>query len=111
MFLVLRRAKFGVIRVALAVMLVSDPIASAQTSKLNLASTAWSPFTNAPGKARYALDLVHTALARLGITADTAIIDESDLTPALLARKFEGSAALWRDETRERALIYLSWSI
>jgi hypothetical protein len=73
---------------------------------LHLASTAWSPFTNVPGKAHYALDLVHTALERLGIKPDTAIVDESKLSAALIAGEFDGSAALWREESRERALIY-----
>jgi polar amino acid transport system substrate-binding protein len=59
-----------------------------------------------PGKARFALDLVHTALGRLGINAETTIIDEGRLTPALINGEFDGSAALWRDEARERALIY-----
>jgi polar amino acid transport system substrate-binding protein len=80
--------------------------AAAQTRTLHLASTEWSPFTNVSGKARYALDLVHTALERLGIKADTVIIDESKLTSSLLAGEFNGSAALWREESRERALIY-----
>jgi ABC-type amino acid transport substrate-binding protein len=78
----------------------------AQTKTLRLASTAWSPFTNAPGKPRFALDLVGAALERLGISADTTIIEESKLTPSLLSGEFDGSAALWRDEARERALIY-----
>ena len=79
---------------------------AAQTRTLHLASTAWSPFTNVPGKAHYALDLVHTALERLGIKPDTAIVDESKLSAALIAGEFDGSAALWREESRERALIY-----
>ena len=80
--------------------------ASAQTRTLRLASTPWSPFTNAPGKARFALDLVHTALGRIGINADTAIVDEGKLTPALLNGEYDGSAALWRDDDRQRAMIY-----
>lgn len=79
---------------------------AAQTRTLHLASTAWSPFTNVPDKAHYALDLVHTALERLGIKPDTAIVDESKLSAALIAGEFDGSAALWREESRERALIY-----
>jgi polar amino acid transport system substrate-binding protein len=80
--------------------------AGPQAKPLRLASTAWSPFTNDPGKARFALDLVHTALGRVGITAETTIIDEGRLTPALLNGEFDGSAALWRDDAREKALIY-----
>jgi len=106
MFSLFRNAKSGVIWVAVAVMLVSATAADAQTRQLHLASTPWSPFTNVPGKARYALDLVHAALERLQITAETSIIEESKLTSALIAGEFQGSAALWRDEARERALIY-----
>ena len=84
-----------------------DPImAAAQGRQLQLVSTAWSPFTNAPGQARFALDLVDTALERVGIVAETVIVDEARLTPALLSGEFDGSAALWRDTERERALIY-----
>lgn len=90
----------------LAVMLGTTIPGHAQTQTLHLASTPWSPFTNTPGKARYALELVHAALGRLGIQADTAIIEESKLTSSLLDGKFDGSAALWREETREQALIY-----
>jgi ABC-type amino acid transport substrate-binding protein len=77
-----------------------------QATTLHLVSTPWSPFTNVPGKARFALDLVHSALERLGIRSDTTIVEEGRLTPSLLSGEFDGSAALWRDAARERALIY-----
>ena len=69
-------------------------------------STAWSPFTNAPGQPRFAFNLVGEALERVGIIAGTVIVDEARLTPSLLSDEFDGSAALWRDTERERALIY-----
>ena len=81
-------------------------MAAAQGRQLQLVSTAWSPFTNAPGQARFALDLVDVALERIGIIAETVIVDEARLTPSLLSGEFDGSAALWRDTERERALIY-----
>ena len=81
-------------------------VAAAQGRHLQLVSTAWSPFTNAPGEPRFALDLIGVALGRVGIGAETAIVDEARLTPALLSGEFDGSAALWRDTERERALIY-----
>jgi polar amino acid transport system substrate-binding protein len=86
--------------------LAATPSAGAQTRTLRLASTPWSPFTNVPGKARFALDLVHAALERVGVTADTTIVEENKLTSSLLNGEFDGSAALWRDEARERALVY-----
>ena len=92
--------------VGVSAILVLTITAGPQTKTLRLASTPWSPFTNVPGKARFALDLVHTALGRVGITAETSIIDEGKLTSALINGEFDGSAALWRDDAREKALIY-----
>jgi len=73
---------------------------------LRLASTPWSPFTNEPGKARFALDLVHAALERAGISANTTIVEEGKLTSSLLKGDYDGSAALWKDAERERTLLY-----
>ena len=92
---------------ALLLSIIALPImAAAQGRQLQLVSTAWSPFTNAPGQARFALDLVSVALERVGITAETVIVDEARLTPSLLSGEFDGSAAVWRDAERERALVY-----
>src|SRR6187401_284237 len=103
----LRTLRYGLLVMIAAVAIVGTTMtARPQTKSLRLASTPWSPFTNVPGKARFALDLVHTALGRVGITAETTIIDEGKLTPALINGEFDGSAALWRDEAREKALIY-----
>ena len=78
----------------------------APRASLRLGSTPWSPFTNEPGKPRYAIELVDAALRRLGITADTAIVPDGTLTPALLEGRLDGSAALWRDPAREAKLVY-----
>ena len=83
-----------------------QPAEFAQTRSLHLASTAWPPFTDAPGKPRFALDLVHAALGRIGIVADTSIVDEARLTSVLINGEYEGSAALWRSAERESALVY-----
>lgn len=87
--------------------------ATAQTAQtttkpaaLHLGSTPWSPFTNASGKPRYAIDLVEAALRRLGISSETAIVPEGALTAALLEGRFDGSPALWRDPEREAKLVY-----
>lgn len=77
-----------------------------QPATLRLASTPWSPFTNAPGQPRFAIDLVDAALQRIGVTAETTIVADGALTPALVAGTFDGSAAMWRDAERERTLIY-----
>ena len=92
---------------ALLFPIIAMPIvAAAQDRQLQLVSTAWSPFTNAPGQPRFALDLVGAAFERMGISAETVIVDEARLTPSLLSGEFDGSAALWRDTERERVLIY-----
>ena len=80
--------------------------APATRAALQLGSTPWSPFTNEPGKPRYAIELVDAALRRLGITADTAIVADGTLTPALLGGRLDGSPALWRDPEREAKLLY-----
>jgi len=80
--------------------------AAVQPVPLSLVSTAWPPFTNAPGQPRFALDLVETALGRVQIAATTTIVAAAQFTPSLLAGKFDGSAAAWKDPARERALLF-----
>ena len=82
------------------------PQATAKPAALHLGSTPWSPFTNAPGQPRYAVDLVEAALKRAGVIADTAVVPEGTLTGALLSGRFDGSPALWRDPERETKLVY-----
>jgi polar amino acid transport system substrate-binding protein len=84
----------------------STQTTAARPAALHLASTPWSPFTNAPGKPRYATDLVEAALRRLGLSAETAVVPEGTLTAALLEGRFDGSPALWRDPEREAKLVY-----
>ena len=74
--------------------------------QLRLVSTTWPPFADAPGKPRFALDLVDVALERIGIGAQTVVLDEDELSSALLNGGFDGSAAVWKDEARESAMIY-----
>jgi polar amino acid transport system substrate-binding protein len=59
-----------------------------QTAQLRLVSTAWPPFTNPPGRPRFALDLVEEALDRIGVSATTTIVSP------------------WKDPEREHALIF-----
>ncbi len=90
-----------------ACVLVALPLAmAAQPQTLRLVSTPWSPFTNDAGRPRFANDLVDEALRRVGTTARTTIVPPNALTPALLDGDFDGSAALWKDEARERVLLY-----
>jgi polar amino acid transport system substrate-binding protein len=81
-------------------------LAIAPQAPLTLVSTAWPPFTNAPGQPRFALDLVETAFGRIGITAKTTIVDAAQFSSSLLAASFDGSAAAWKDAERERVLVF-----
>src|SRR5262249_60326215 len=80
--------------------------AVAQTSQLKLVSTAWPPFTNAPKQPRFALDLVETALGRVGVGSKTAIVSAPQFTPSLLSGLFDASAAAWQDPEPERELLF-----
>src|SRR4030095_9279963 len=84
----------------------ASPFLSAQLRPLELVSTAWSPFTNAPGQPRFALDLVEEALRRVHLSANTIIVSAPDFTTALLTGKFDGSAAAWKDAERERTMLF-----
>jgi len=86
--------------------LVGVLIISAQTAELHLVSTAWPPFTNEPGKPRFALDLVEAAFGRIGVSSTTAIVSASEFTSSLLSGRFDGSAAAWKDPERERTLLF-----
>jgi len=79
---------------------------SAQIEPLRLVSTAWSPFTNAPGRPRFATDLVDAAFGRVGIKTITTIVEAAAFTPALLNGPYDGSAAAWKDNQREELLLF-----
>lgn len=96
------------IRVALVTLscVAASIVGSAQKVPLKLVSTAWPPFTDDAGKPRFALDLVETALGRIGLTAKTTIVSPAQFTPSLLTGDFDGSAAAWKDPERERVLLF-----
>ena len=81
-------------------------LAQSQAAPLRLVSTAWPPFTNASGQPRFALDLVETALGRIGESAQTVIVSPAEFTPSLLSPRFDGSAAAWNDPEREQVLVF-----
>jgi polar amino acid transport system substrate-binding protein len=99
-----RRARPLIAVLGLFALAVGSP-ARAQ-GPLHLVSTAWPPFTDRPGEARFALDLVEEALKRIGVTADTTIVEDANFTSALLRGEFDGSAAAWKDAERERVLLF-----
>ena len=92
--------------IGLATIAATSIVLSSQIAPLRLVSTAWSPFTNEPGRPRFATDLVDVALGRVGITASTTIVEPAAFTPALLSAAYDGSAAAWKDADRERVLVF-----
>ena len=92
--------------VALSAPVVPTPALAAQDQPLELVSAAWSPFTNEPGKERFALDLVDEALERAGFRVEHVIVEDSDLASLQLNREYDGSASAWRDPRRERVMVY-----
>jgi polar amino acid transport system substrate-binding protein len=89
-----------------ATIAAASVLALEQPLPLRLVSTPWPPFTNEPGRPRYALDLVEAALGRVGISSTTTMVDPAQFMPALMAGEFDGSAAAWHDPEREGALIF-----
>ena len=101
-----RRAFVALLATVFALPVQAMTSGMTQTPPLTLVSTSWPPFTNAPGKPRFALDLVEAALGRVSITADTSIVPAQDFTTSLLSSQFSGSAAAWKDAEREKVLIF-----
>jgi polar amino acid transport system substrate-binding protein len=84
----------------------SIPLSAQVTPPLRLVSTAWPPFTNQAGQPRFASDLVDAALGRIGLKADTTIVEPAAFTTALLTGPYDGSAAAWKDDQREQVLLF-----
>lgn len=101
-----RRAAWTIAAVLLAPWAIAAAGTMGAAASLSLVSTAWPPFTNAPGQPRFALDLVEAALGRIHIGSTTTIVSATDFTQSLLSGKFDGSGAAWRDPMRERMLIF-----
>jgi polar amino acid transport system substrate-binding protein len=99
-------ARWTTVAIVLLGCLATWGTVGAQNAQLKLVSTAWPPFTNSPKQPRFALDLVEAALARIGVTAKTAIVSAPQYTPTLLSGLLDGSAAAWKDPERERELIF-----
>ncbi len=95
-------------RIAFLVAVVSAllPAHAADQGELRLASDTWPPFTDRPGNHRIALEVVHTALERAGIDATTTVVEWREVERGIRQGSFDGSAAMWRSETRERDLLF-----
>jgi polar amino acid transport system substrate-binding protein len=80
--------------------------APASLLKLRLVSSRFPPFTDTPEGTHLALDLVASALARVGYEASTQIVPAASLDSELREGRFDGSAALWLSEERQEFLLY-----
>lgn len=78
----------------------------AQTTELKLISDVWPPFTNVETEDSFATDLVKEALNRINIQVTIEITEFSNIITDINSGKFEGSAALWLTEERERNYIF-----
>jgi polar amino acid transport system substrate-binding protein len=92
---------------ALIVLLLIGTVAVAsETGELRLVSTVWPPFTDVAEKPRLAAELVHEALKRGGVDAETYIVPDPELVSSMRDGSHAGSGALWRSPERERFLLY-----
>ena len=92
--------------IACALALLAGVAAPASAIELRLASDVWPPFTDAAGRPRVAIDLVHEALARAGDRASTRILDFDSVIQGMGLGSVDGSAALWKDPEREQYLFF-----
>lgn len=98
----------GALRFSLAVIFAAIAISTMaqEPFELHLASDEWPPFTGGPGSERAAIELVQTALERAGVAASTEIVEWKTVEIGLRRGKFDGSAAIWRNEEREEYLLF-----
>lgn len=102
-----RNARGTIAAFGFAAIVASSLLLFAQvTPPLRLVSTAWPPFTDPAGQTRFASDLVDAALGRIGMKAETTIVEPAAFTPALLTGPYDGSAAAWKDDQREQVLLF-----
>ena len=85
---------------------LTSALGFSQTTHLNLASDVWPPFTDIKTNKNVAIDLVHVALARTKVQAETAILDFKEVMNGINNKKFDGSAALWYSAERAKNLIF-----
>ncbi len=77
-----------------------------QNIELKLVSDIWPPFSNIEGEKSIASDLVDEALRRQNIETSTEMISFSDVISRIKEGKFDGSAALWKNDEREIDFIF-----
>jgi len=75
-------------------------------TELNLASNVWPPFTDVESEKSIAIDLVKEALARNNIKTSITIQPFTDVLKNIDAGVFDGSAAFWISEEREKKYLF-----
>ncbi len=90
----------------LFILLMSYVSGASQNIELKLISDIWPPFSNIEGEKSIASDLVDEALKRQNIKTTTEIIANSDVISQIKKGKYDGSAALWINEEREKDFIF-----
>jgi len=86
---------------------ISGPGAAEESKPLRLGSDVWPPFTDVAGKPRVALDLVHQALQRIGVEAETTVEARFEgLVGKIRDQELDGSAALWKTPEREADILF-----
>jgi ABC-type amino acid transport substrate-binding protein len=78
----------------------------AQNPTLKLASDVWPPFTNHPGEAAFAQDIVKEALNRNGISIEFVTRPFSEVVAGIKSGEYAGSAALWINDDRQEWLTF-----
>ncbi len=96
------------LRLGIAVSLVAATAAAsaAETGHLRLGADEWPPFTAGPGAERAALDLVHAALDRAEIAAETTISEWKAVQEGIRRGDLDGSPAMWRSNRRQQELVF-----
>ncbi|MBD3220484.1 transporter substrate-binding domain-containing protein [bacterium] len=74
--------------------------------EVRLVSDPWPPFTGEQGQPRIALDLVTEALRRADVSVATEIVAVGEVSPGIAAGRFDGSAAMWRDDDRRESMLF-----
>lgn len=97
-----RRALF----IALCLVMLPAMAQAEDPRELRLASDIWPPFSDATDRQGIAVEIVHTALERAGISATTTIVEWKEVETGIRKSAFDGCAAMWRTEKRARELLF-----
>jgi len=93
-------------KVILLLLVILSIQGSSQTTELILASDVWPPFTNIESKKAFAIDLVTEALNRIDINTKIEIVVSEDILKGINSGDFDGSAALWINEERQKNYLF-----